>query len=252
MFELVSRDDTVELPPSLMTADDDPAQLGSSTEHYVSVLKLCLCNKYSGKIIPNVGMCVTIADIIEWGGAHIIPAVEGSAWVTVKFTAVVFRPFVGEKISARIQRLKQTAQGIWVTLGFFDQIFVPSSELPPPSYFDEGRQEWFFHTAVGEGKPPVALAALVPEGDRCYYERKDLKDKDGVRREREESEVTLNVKYVTIREEKDFHSGSGEPLGRAVDQQPAASDYCFPSASLQPMEVVGSFNGTGLGPRHWY
>ncbi|CAN6720198.1 unnamed protein product [Malus baccata var. baccata] len=49
----------------------------------------------------------------------------------VEFTLIMFRPFVGEIISAKLK--ESTSNGLRLSLGFFDDIYVPVHLLPSPS-----------------------------------------------------------------------------------------------------------------------
>jgi DNA-directed RNA polymerase subunit E'/Rpb7 len=56
---------------------------------------------YLDKVIPDLGLAVTIYDIISIGGGHIYPN-DGAAYFRVVFRLVIFRPFAGEVIIGRI------------------------------------------------------------------------------------------------------------------------------------------------------
>jgi DNA-directed RNA polymerase subunit E'/Rpb7 len=43
--------------------------------------------------------------------------------VRAEFTLVVFRPFMGEVLKGNI--VKSTPEGLWLGVGFFEDIFVP-------------------------------------------------------------------------------------------------------------------------------
>ncbi|XP_024018822.1 DNA-directed RNA polymerase III subunit rpc8 isoform X3 [Morus notabilis] len=47
------------------------------------------------------------------------------------FTMIMFRPFVGEIISAKVK--ESDANGLRLTLGFFEDIYIPANFLPDPS-----------------------------------------------------------------------------------------------------------------------
>ncbi|KAK9910879.1 hypothetical protein M0R45_034816 [Rubus argutus] len=48
--------------------------------------------------------------------------------VQVVFTLIMFRPFVGEIVTAKV--IDSTADGLRLSLGFFDDICIPSHRLP--------------------------------------------------------------------------------------------------------------------------
>jgi DNA-directed RNA polymerase subunit E'/Rpb7 len=85
------------------------------------------------QVIESLYEIVSITDGTVYPG-------EGSAHFHVVFKAVVFRPFVGEVLEGKLQ--KATAKGLYVSLGFFDDVFVPEHMLQEPSAFDETEQLW--------------------------------------------------------------------------------------------------------------
>lgn len=68
----------------------------------------------------------------------------------VKFRLVVFKPFVGEVIVARLKSCSR--EGLHLSLGFFDDILIPEHLLQEPSFYEDhekvrgakasGRQWW--------------------------------------------------------------------------------------------------------------
>ncbi|KAK7724751.1 DNA-directed RNA polymerase III complex subunit Rpc25 [Diaporthe eres] len=62
---------------------------------------------------------------------------------TAEFRLVVFRPFKGEVIMAKIS--KCTPEGIHVRTEFFSDIFVEAEELPDGCQFDHNEQLWVWN-----------------------------------------------------------------------------------------------------------
>ncbi|KNC74500.1 hypothetical protein SARC_12956, partial [Sphaeroforma arctica JP610] len=96
----------------------------------------------------DVGLFIALYDILEQGDQYLYP-LDGSAHVHVKFRYVVFRPFVGETISGKV--LQNGKDGLQVSLGFFDDIFIPSHFMRDNVFFEEETQTWYF-LADGEHK----------------------------------------------------------------------------------------------------
>jgi hypothetical protein len=44
-----------------------------------------------------------------------------------------------------------------VTLGFFDDVFIPATAMPHPSRFDEKEQRWVWEVEAEEGKNELAM-----------------------------------------------------------------------------------------------
>lgn len=89
--------------------------------------------KYSNKVIQNIGLCVCMYDLLEHSEG-LIGHGTGFVNVNVVFRLVVFRPFKGEVITGRIS--SATAQGIKLSVEFFHDILVPPQLLFPDTTFD--------------------------------------------------------------------------------------------------------------------
>lgn len=94
---------------------------------------------YIDKVIKDLGLVVTLYEIISIEGGTLYPG-EGSAHFHVVFRVVVFRPFVGEVLEGKLKKADKT--GIYVSIGFFSDIFIPEHLLQEPSVFDEAEQLW--------------------------------------------------------------------------------------------------------------
>jgi len=60
----------------------------------------------------------------------------------VVFRVIAFCPFRGEIITGTLK--KSTVDGVVVSLGFFDDIFVPQSCLQEPSMYESEQKVWFW------------------------------------------------------------------------------------------------------------
>lgn len=95
-------------------------------------------------MIQKIGLCICLYDLL-WTSEGLIGHGDGfvninckSHWSplsssasdkpTAEFRMVVFRPFKGEVMMARIR--SSTPAGINLRTDFFDDIFVPFEELP--------------------------------------------------------------------------------------------------------------------------
>lgn len=66
----------------------------------------------------------------------------GTSPLTALFRLVVFCPFSNEVLVGRI--VSSSSESIRVSLGFFDDIYIPPHLLPSPSAFDYQEQAWFW------------------------------------------------------------------------------------------------------------
>lgn len=166
MFILSELSDLVRIPPHTFNL---PIQHSITDE---------LNQKYSNKIISNLGLVVTIWDLLDIKDGLLKPG-DGGAYVEVRFRCVVWKPFVGEVLSGWVSEC--THQGIKVKLEFFDDIFIPKSYLFENTEFKPVEKAWVW-------KPE-------PEGDTELYI--DINEKI---RFRIEEELFFNVKPQSSKE----------------------------------------------------
>lgn len=180
-----------------------------------------LTERYVGRVVPGLGLCVAIHDIVQY--AH--GAVRGpsaSAWLTAQFRLCVFAPTPGARLRATISA--QTREGIHLTLDFFHFLFfVPGDLLIQPSFYHEKKKCWVLQVE-GDEEDDASGPTLNS------YENGD--------------EVVVKVEQVTVRDLVDFHGGVAAKSGGGVAEGSAATKL--------PMEIRGSFLGTGLGPVLWF
>jgi len=99
----------------------------------------CLNNKLSNKILKDVGLVIALWDVIEVGESFIMPGSSGSH-TKAHFRLLVFRPFMDEVLVGKIKCC--TKEGVYLSLGFFDDILIPPEALQHPHRFDESDQVW--------------------------------------------------------------------------------------------------------------
>jgi DNA-directed RNA polymerase III subunit RPC8 len=128
MFVLTLMKDIVELPPVEFDRDT------------LSVLTDVIDMKFSNRVIQDVGLIVCMRSFTHIGDAYLYPS-QGAAHHQVEFQLIVFRPFIGELITGTVSRC--TRDGVYVSLGFFNDVFVPSHFMAGESLgsatFDEVR-----------------------------------------------------------------------------------------------------------------
>ncbi|RZF43985.1 hypothetical protein LSTR_LSTR007257 [Laodelphax striatellus] len=137
MFILAEFKDVVRTPPSSFNST-----LQSSVSDYLN-------GKLANKVLYNVGLCISLFDIQELDNSFIFPG-DGAAHTKVVFRYVVFRPAIDEVIVGKIR--SSSKDGIHVTLGFFDDIFIPPENLQNPSRFCEREQVWIWEYDVDGDK----------------------------------------------------------------------------------------------------
>ncbi|KYQ91392.1 RNA polymerase III subunit [Tieghemostelium lacteum] len=128
MFHLITIEDKIRVPPSQFNNE-------------IQTIEDEIEKKYTNKIVLGGGLFIALYEILGTGDAYVYSG-DGGAHVLVKFSMVVFKPFKGEVIEGYIKSC--TSEQLQLTLGFYDEIFVLSIDLPTPSYFDEKEKLWFW------------------------------------------------------------------------------------------------------------
>ncbi|XP_059431191.1 DNA-directed RNA polymerase III subunit rpc8-like isoform X2 [Corylus avellana] len=136
MFYLSRLEHTFRVPPSLLSLPCEEVVKGELEKLFLD------------KVIAKLGLCVSVYDIRSIKGGFIFPS-DGAPTYTVVFRLIMFRPFEGEIIAAKLKESNST--GLRLSLGFFDDIYIPVELFPIPSSFkpdpnkkDKGTWEWEF------------------------------------------------------------------------------------------------------------
>lgn len=172
MFVLSKISELVRIPPDQFHRDT------------ISAITHQLNNAYANKVIPHVGLCLTVYDILGVDEGQLKPG-DGASYINVIFRALVFKPFVGEVITGWIS--KCTAEGIKVSLlGLFNDIFIPRNMLFEGCYYSPDDNAWIWPM-----DEETKLYFDVNEKIRFRIEQEvfvDVKPKSPKEREQEEHE----------------------------------------------------------------
>ncbi|ODQ53767.1 hypothetical protein SAICODRAFT_79492 [Saitoella complicata NRRL Y-17804] len=98
--------------------------------------------KYANRVLQSIGLCIALHSILSSADGTIKYG-DGNSYVQVEFNLIVWRPFRGEVLVGRIKGVG--AEGIKVSLGFFEDIFIPASELFEGTEFDATQGGWIWH-----------------------------------------------------------------------------------------------------------
>ncbi|KAJ8421576.1 hypothetical protein Cgig2_028560 [Carnegiea gigantea] len=208
------------------------------------------------KVITKLGLCVSIYDIKSIDGGFILPN-EGSPTYMVVFRVIMFRPYVGEVISAKLK--ESNTNGLRLSLEFFDDIYVPFYALPTPR----------------EAEPLDAEAGKEKPGDLEEHE----KEKPSNPKESQKGKLMLVVNVLTVINHGFFifppRLLGGDPQIRfqvaGVRYPPIPLEQEEGSKPFAPMVVTvsfylstyhcgcgtymffqGSIDSDGLGPTVWW
>ncbi len=232
----------------------------------------------------DLGLCICFYDLLEAGDPIIYPA-EGSCHQAVMFRLVMFQPFIGEILVGRV--VTCTEEGVRVTLGFFDEIFVPASLLQSPSLFDKVRSVWLWNLDTGGDEDEefaMEVGYLVrttypPDLPELYYA-----DQIVPLCSRVSSQVRVRVRkveftgpspslkapphgvgetrpdnssgqtYPPVSGDGILHPSTAPPPSGALPLRVRSSSMGSVEDALRPpvMRIVGSCNEDGLGMLSWW
>ncbi|RVW54943.1 DNA-directed RNA polymerase III subunit RPC8 [Vitis vinifera] len=231
MFFLSLIEHTLRLPPHLLDLPLNEAIKGE------------LESLFLDKVIANLGLCISVYDIRSIDGGFVFPG-DGASTYTVEFRLVMFRPFVGEIITAKlkesdanglqylgsaVESCKSLSSSIVevaclvlkdslvvpclsevafeVSLGFFDDIYIPVHLMPNPCHCEadpENKSQVIWIWDYQEQKFPI----------------------DGL------DEIRFQVQSVSY---------PPIPVEQPKESKPFA-----------PMMIMGSLDYDGLGPVSWW
>lgn len=263
MFLLVTVKDVVEVEPAyfspVCTSSADPTTpttTATTTYQLTSdeILLHRITERYVGKVIPGQGLCVAAHAVLSLTPG-VIRGPCGSSWTWATFQAVVFCPAAGEIIRAKISR--QSPDGIYLSLEFFDEIFIPGSSLVQPgSSYDDEKKLWCYQFTEPAGVEDGSSNPAAPSSPTSSPQRRRNMPETPFASAVPSSTRTNNyitgddalllVMDVEIRDiVSSITSGSNMEAGTNGVGVEAAVE-------APPMSIVGSFAGTGLGPCAWY
>ncbi|KJA22816.1 hypothetical protein HYPSUDRAFT_66786 [Hypholoma sublateritium FD-334 SS-4] len=156
MFCLAVLKDTVAVHPTNFGAPVDDALIAEINK------------KYANRVLHDVGLCICVFDLSEAGEGKVRYG-DGFLWYKVVFRLVVFRPFTSEVILAKVKSSDEDS--IRLTLGFFDDIYIPTAYLPQPTAFDPNERAHFWlpdSTLTGASAlldTPVAERMYIDQGE---------------------------------------------------------------------------------------
>lgn len=111
MFVLSQIEHNLPMPPNLLSRP------------LVDAIKSELERLFLDKVVANLGLCVSVYDIVAVEGGFIFPG-EGCSTYKVSFRLLMFRPFTGEVLVGKISGYDE--KGLQVSLDFFSDICIPA------------------------------------------------------------------------------------------------------------------------------
>jgi len=194
----------------------------------------CLNNKLSNKILKDVGLVISLWDILDVGDSFIMPGSSGSH-TKVHFRLLVFRPFVDEVLVGKIKCC--TREGVYLSLGFFDDILIPSEALQHPHRFDESDQVWVWeYPAEDDDGQPTSHDLFMDPGEEIRF------------RVTGETFVDCSPNAPDPSKPNQLDQVDSTSTGGGV----IGGDVVDPSDKRIPFQLHASINEPGLGLLSWW
>mgnify|MGYP003365507011 FL=1 len=217
MFILSKISDLIRIPPDEFKRDT------------LSAITHQLNKNYANKIVPRIGLCITIYDILEVDEGQLKPG-DGSAYINVTFRAMIFKPFVGEILTGWIT--KCTADGIKISmLGLFDDIFIPQKMMFEGCRYLPEDSAWVWP---------------MDEETNLYF------DVNEMIRFRVEQEIFVEVKPKSPKEKEAEEEAE---MKRQQALLEGKEDSTIPETTVEkhpPYAILGSCQTDGMGLVSWW
>ncbi|GAA5994435.1 DNA-directed RNA polymerase III subunit RPC25 [Rhodotorula paludigena] len=199
--------------------------------------------RYANRVIPNVGLCISLLDILSSSEGAVLYG-DGCLYYRCEFRLVVFRPYIGEALVARVK--SQSPDGIVVTLGFFDDIHIPPNLLADYTTFDHERRAFFWVPSDQSGGPRPTVKELLSldEEQKLYVSRKDWI------RVRVEEEHWDDTSPTSGKVKTPATVAAGAPGAGQEGQQPVADQVR--TNGKAPYSLICSMAEDGMGVLDWW
>jgi DNA-directed RNA polymerase subunit E'/Rpb7 len=304
MFELIDIEDHIPLPaptfptefaafphsttsaaPLLVAEGETPTEqqqqrsnhqiLADTRTRFRQALLSAIAAKFLFRVIPDVGMVVSIASLTQVADdVHLLPG-QAKVWVQCTFTLVVFKPKVGDRIRATIVEQSPTL-GIRLSMDFFDQIVVPPQFLVEGSEWEPTIRQWGIRDEAGAFIRYVNnIVAPTPASQQQQQQKENQqqvsKNEDAAAPKSPTVSAPVNslaipaaapgsvicvVEKVMILSSSNaaLTAGSSSGSGGVFDLVSDTNNNNNPVASnASTMKLVASFSACpGLGPEAWF
>ncbi|KAK7075729.1 DNA-directed RNA polymerase III subunit RPC8 [Halocaridina rubra] len=172
-----------------------------------------LNRKLANKVVLNVGLCIALFDITSLGDSYIFPG-DGASHTRVTFRYIVFRPFMEEVLEGVIKSC--SADGIQVSLGFYEDIYIRHDAMMTNSHFDETDRTWVWDYQTE---------------DETHHLYMDIGEK---------------IRFKIIAEQFADTTPAGPELTEGIDTASERKD------GKKPYMIYGTINDQGLGLVSWW
>lgn len=208
MFILTLISDLVRIPP-----DRFHIKTMNAVTHELN-------NKYCNKIIPHVGLGISVYDVLSIDEGQVKPG-DGASFINVKFRILVFKPVVGEILTGWITKCSN--DGIQISIGnFFNDVFIPSNMLFENCVYNPNDNAWIWS---------------MDEETQLYF------DVNEMIRFRVEKEVFIDIKPTDPSKETKNDEDEKDSANGAENEN---------NKNPPPYALIGSCQTDGMGLVSWW
>lgn len=235
MFVLTTIADTVRIPPSMLAI---PTLVSVHSE---------MDKKYPNKVIMDVGLVVCrYGDALQVGDG-VIAAGDGGAHHEVIVKLIVFRPFVEEVCTGTI--LRSNEEGIQVSTGFFDDIFIPAYWMLRPSIYEAESGLWVWtpnydEEEGGEEENPDANGDSAIKVEPSETPAADEGEEEEVEENRFEMEIGSEIRFKV----KSINFTQVTNTAKGVQATTTTTAHSVRTPNVERTLSVGSANEDGSRP----
>jgi DNA-directed RNA polymerase subunit E'/Rpb7 len=212
--------------------------------------------KYPNRVIMDQGLV-----ICRFGDARVGDGVcvagDGGAHHQVLARLVIFRPFVDEVCIGTVA--KSNAEGLQVTMGFFDDVFIPAYWMLRPSHYEAETGLWVWAPNYGgdavkteqddelENRFEMEIGAKIRFKVKSINFTRVISTAKGV----QATTTTTSQSQPTMERSVSVGSESSVPE-RPVRKRSASVDLSESAQIPASMHVVASICEDGLGLISWW
>lgn len=259
MFVLITIVDTVRIPPHALMAEPTLTSVQKEID-----------KRYPNRVIMDQGLV-----ICRYGDARVGDGVcvsgDGGAHHEVLCRLVVFRPFVDELCVGTI--VKSNSEGLQVSMGFFDDIFIPAYWMLRPSHYEKESGLWVWtpnygdtkkeHRETDEGMDHAVeeLEEVIIEdrfemeiGAEIRFKVKSLNFTQVINTAKgvQATTTTTSQSHRSMERSMSVGSESHEAQERPIRKRSASVDLSESTEMPASMHVTGSICEDGLGLISWW
>lgn len=130
---------------------------------------------------------------MQIGDGIFVPG-NGDAHYEVVFRLLVFRPFVDEVCVGKICQCSE--EGVRISLGFFNDVFIPAFWMLRPSRYDKKSGLWIWTPSFDDGEKDVEVSVKAEDGVETKKDDNEDNEEDAAdAAERYEMYIGAEIKF---------------------------------------------------------